>query len=191
MKYLLTLIIIILTSNIFAQDAYNPLDKPNTYRNLDNPNYWKNKMPNKAYWQQDIYYNIKANIDEETDIILGEEKLTYWNNSPDTLGFVYFHLYQNAFQPDSYLDNLQKENGKNPKYGKYESKKLGTTIEDITINGKKVKTELDNTILKVYLAESLYPDSNITFDIKFKTYFDSGEVRRRMATYNAWGSKTL
>ena len=189
MKYLLTLIIIILTSNIFAQETYNPLDKPNTYRNLDNPNYWKNKMPNKAYWQQDIYYNIKANIDEETDIILGEEKLTYWNNSPDTLGFVYFHLYQNAFQPDSYLDNLQKENGKNPKYGKYESKKLGTTIEDITINGKKVKTELDNTILKVYLAESLYPDSNITLDIKFKTYFDSGEVRRRMATYNAWGQK--
>ena len=113
MKYLLTLIIIILTSNIFAQETYNPLDKPNTYRNLDNPNYWKNKMPNKAYWQQDIYYNIKANIDEETDIISGEEKLTYWNNSPDTLGFVYFHLYQNAFQPDSYLDNLQKENGKN------------------------------------------------------------------------------
>ena len=105
-------------------------------------------MPHAAYWQQDIYYNIKANIDEETDIIDAYEELTYWNNSPDTLYFVYFHLYQNAFQPDSYYDKLQKENGKNPKYGKYESKKLGTTVEKITISGMNLKSELDNTILK-------------------------------------------
>ena len=188
MKKIIFLIIAIVYSNFsYSQEKYNPLDKPNTYRNIDNPNYWKNKMPHKGYWQQDIHYNIKAEIDEETDIINAQEKLTYWNNSPDSLNFVYFHLYQNAFQPDSYYDKLQKENGENPKYGKYESKKLGTTVEDITINDEKVKTELDNTILKVYLTEPLYPDSNITFDIKFKTYFDSGEVRRRMATYNSWG----
>ena len=45
------------------------------------------------------------------DIIDAYQELSYWNNSPDTLNYVYFHLYQNAFQPDSYYDKLQKENG--------------------------------------------------------------------------------
>ena len=189
MKHYILISLIFLTTNSISQEAYDPLNTPNTYRNLDNPNYWKNKMPHQAYWQQDVYYNIKAEIDENSDIIKGTEKLIYWNNSPDSLSFVYFHLYQNAFQPDSYLDKLQKSNGNNPKYGKYESKKLGTIIKSITINGENIKTELDNTILKVYLPETLFPNENITFDINFQTYFDNGEVRRRMATYNSWGNK--
>ena len=160
----------------FKKEIYNPLAKPNTYQNTDNPNYWKNKMPNKAYWQQDVYYNIKAKIDEETDIISATEQLTYTNNSPDELDVVYFHLYQNAFQPDSYLEELQFQNGKNPKYGDYEAQKLGTIINNITVNGLNVKTELDNTILKVYLPNTLKTNNSITFDIEFKTYFDSGDL---------------
>jgi aminopeptidase N len=168
---------------------YDPLSKPNTYQNNDNPNYWKNKMPNKAYWQQDVYYNIKAKIDEETDIISATQQLIYTNNSPDDLNVVYFHLYQNAFQPDSYLEELQLQNGKHPKYGKYEAEKLGTKIDYLKINGRNVKTELDNTILKVYLPETLKSNMNVTFDIAFKTYFDSGDMRRRMAIFNSWGFK--
>tara|TARA_B100001142_G_scaffold301946_1_gene328057 strand:+ start:18989 stop:22198 length:3210 start_codon:yes stop_codon:yes gene_type:complete len=193
-----------LSTLLFAQDSllntvsdtislntekYNPLSTPNTYQNIDNPNYWKNKMPHKAYWQQDVYYNIKARIDEKTDIIDATEELTYTNNSPDKLDIVYFHLYQNAFQPNSYLDELQSQNGKNPKFGKYEKQKLGTIIEKITVNGKNVKTELDNTILKVYLPNILKTNESITFDIKFKTYFDTGDLRRRMKIFNSWGYK--
>ena len=102
---------------------YNPLSEPNTYQNDDNPNYWKNKMPHKGYWQQDIHYIIKAKIDEETDIISANQ-INIYNNSPDTLDAVYFHLYQNAFQPDSYLDELQTQNKKNPKYGSMKIKSL-------------------------------------------------------------------
>ncbi len=188
-KITILLIAVFLFKSSFSQDKYNPLSKPNTYQNSDNPNYWKNKMPNKAYWQQDVYYNIKAKIDEETDIISATEELTYTNNSPDHLDIVYFHLYQNAFQPDSYLDELQSQNGKNPKYGEYENKKLGTVIDIISIEGINVKTELDNTILKVYLPTTLKTNESITFNIKFKTYFDSGDVRRRMTVFNSWGYK--
>ena len=208
MKHALLIITIIINSICIAQDSlleltnnilkdtlqtnkevYNPLAPPNTYQNHDNPNYWKNKMPHKAYWQQDVYYNIKAKIDEETDIINATQQLVYTNNSPDSLNVVYFHLYQNAFQPDSYLDELQSANKKKPRYGKYESQKLGTLIENITINGENVKTELDNTILKVYLPFTLKPDNSITFNIDFTTYFDDGDVRRRMAIFNSWGYK--
>ena len=189
------LISILLSTFVSAQEniqneAYNPLSPPNTYQNADNPNYWKNKTPKEGYWQQDVHYNIKAEINEETDVITATQSLTYWNNSPDNLNFVYFHLYQNAFQPESYLDELQKQNGKVPNWSRrYEKQKLGTTIEEISINGIDVVTELDNTILKVYLPNTLKPNTSIKFDIKFKTHFDTGDVRRRMAVFNSWGFK--
>lgn len=189
MSRYLILILSLVSLTLFSQSNYNALDKPNTYRNIDNTNYWKNKAPNKDYWQQDVYYQIDAFIDEKTDIISAKQSLTYWNNSPDKLDFVYFHLYQNAFQPESYLSELQKQNGNTPAYGKYEAQKLGTKIENITVNGKKVKTVLDNTILKVFLPSTLNSGEEIIFDINFKTYFDIGSLRRRMKTYNSWGFK--
>ncbi len=178
--------------NLYSQsfDASHP---PNTYQNKDNPFYWKNRPPYPGYWQQDVYYNLKAKIDDAKDIIDANLELTYWNNSPDTLTFVYFHLYQNAFQPGSYLDNLTKNNGVKPKWGKYESQKLGTVISSLRLNdGVKTyeaKTELDNTILKVYLNEPMLPGTEIKFLISFKTYFDSGSERRRMKKFITNGFK--
>ena len=190
MKKILTITILLLLHNYsFGQEKYNPLYPPNTYQNEDNPNYWKNKKPYTDYWQQDVHYKIKATINEESDIISAQQILEYTNNSPDSLEFVYFHLYQNAFQPESYLTELQHNNYKKPKYGEYEIQKLGTTIEKISIEGKPVKIELDNTILKVYLPETLKPNEKITFNIDFKSYFDQGDLRRRMKVFNAWGNK--
>ncbi|MGE0569066.1 MAG: hypothetical protein AB7O73_14095, partial [Bacteroidia bacterium] len=52
------------------------------YRSATNKLYWKNRKPYEGYWQQDVHYNIKAAIDDSTDILSGNEELTYWNNSP-------------------------------------------------------------------------------------------------------------
>ena len=57
--------------------------------------------PYPGYWQQEVAYNIKASLDDKTDIIDGSETLTYKNNSPDRLDFVFFHLY---------LQNIRYEN---------------------------------------------------------------------------------
>ena len=189
MKKLITSCLLLSTFGLNAQNTYDALSAPNTYQNADNPNYWKNKMPHAAYWQQDVYYNIKANIDEVTDIITATESLTYTNNSPDDLDIVYFHLYQNAFQPNSYYDELQHQNGKSPNYGRYESQGLGTVIENLKVDGQEVEIELDNTILKVYLPQTLKSGTSITFSMNFKTYFDDGGVRRRMKVFNSWGYK--
>lgn len=171
-----------------AQD-YNPIAPPNTFQHPESPLYWGNKKPSTDYWQQDVYYKIHATINEKTDIITGKEELQYWNNSPDTLRVVYFHLYQNAFQPNSYYDNLYHNNGREPQYGKYEAQGLGTTIDNITLDGQKVETTLDNTILIIHLNEPILPNSKHTFNINFKTYYDNGSVRRRMKYFNSYGKK--
>jgi aminopeptidase N len=71
--------------------------QPNDYQTSANKLYWKNRKPFAGYWQQDVHYKIDANILEKKNIIDAREELLYTNNSPDTLYFVYFHLYQNAF----------------------------------------------------------------------------------------------
>jgi hypothetical protein len=64
-------------------------------------------------WQQHIDYKIKAALDVTTNIVKGTEELVYTNNSPDTLRKVYFHMYWNAFQPNSSMDIRSRELGKN------------------------------------------------------------------------------
>ena len=170
-------------SQIWAQSGIN------FYRSSANSLYWANRKPYTGYWQQDVYYKINASINENTDILDGYEELTYYNNSPNDLEYVYFHLYQNAYQPGSYFDNLYLTNGNKPDYGHYESQGLGIQIEQITINNVDVKTELDNTILKVFLPQSLKSGESITFKIKFKTFFDIEASWRRLRVYNAYGFK--
>jgi hypothetical protein len=64
-------------------------------------------------WQQHIDYKINAALDVQTNIVKGTENIVYTNNSPDTLRKVYFHLYWNAFQPNSSMDKRSIELGKN------------------------------------------------------------------------------
>ncbi len=60
--------------------------------------------------------------------IVDGEELTYTNNSPDELTFVFFHLYSNAQTKGSYLADLYKNNGVKLKFGKYRAAGLGTNV---------------------------------------------------------------
>ena len=171
-----------------AQTPYNDLEPPNTFQNADNPYYWKNKLPFPGYWQQDVHYKISADVDEKTNIISGNMELIYSNNSPDTLNEVFFHLYQNAFQPGSYYDNLHKNNKVKSQFGLYESYGLGTLIEDLNIENRKSDYKIDNTILHATLDKPILPGENRTFSIVFKTFFDMGSMRRRMDIFDSCGN---
>lgn len=157
------------------------------YASKENKLYWKNRKPHQSYWQQDVAYTINARIDETTHQINASEELLYQNNSPDTLRYVFFHLFQNAFIKDAYTRKLEDANHIKSRLGQYEAKGLGITIEDLKADGAHLKTELDNTILKVYLDKPLLPGQQVTFSMKFNTYFDRGGTRRRMQMYDAWG----
>jgi hypothetical protein len=180
---LIYIVIILFSFNLISQNEY--ID----YRSKTNPLYWKNRKPFSDYWQQDIHYNISATLNDSTDIITGHQELTYWNNSPKELYYVYFHLYNNAQTKDSYLADLYKNNNYHLKFSKYRKEGLGTNVEKITSNKTELKTELDNTILKVYLNKPLLPGESVTFEIDFKTYFDKESIRNRMKLFNSFGNK--
>ncbi|MDT0675588.1 M1 family metallopeptidase [Autumnicola musiva] len=57
--------------------------------------------PGEKYWQNETDYEIKVTLDDETHNISGNVVLTYTNNSPQDLDFIWMHLEQNRFTPDS------------------------------------------------------------------------------------------
>lgn len=197
-KYLVLIAVLFFSlSSAFAQLG--------EYRSAENSYYWKNRKPFEGYWQQDVNYTIKATLIDSLDVIDAIQDLVYYNNSPDTLYEVYFHLYQNAFLKGGYLESLNKTNNFYQRFGKYESYGKGTEIESFKVLGS-VSNDTSNTfgegnaitlipmidysIMRVTLAQPVIPNSSVTFQIKFKTYFDDGgNQRRRMKLYGAYGYK--
>lgn len=63
-------------------------------------------------WQQRVKYVMDIDMDVNTNQYKGKQKLEYTNNSPDTLDKLFYHLYWNAFQPNSMMDTRSRELGK-------------------------------------------------------------------------------
>jgi hypothetical protein len=79
-----------------SQTIFDPLSlpTPGTVRNAAG-------APGPDYWQQRVDYSIEASLDAEKNRITGREVVTYTNNSPDPLPYLWIHLEQNLFRPDS------------------------------------------------------------------------------------------
>lgn len=133
-------------------------------------------------WQQHVQYNIVADVDVNSNLIQGVQKLEYTNNSPDKLNKVFFHLYWNAFQPGSEMDVRSRElgtvkiNGKpdwdgrvTDRISKLTPSEIGyQKIKSIKVGGVEQKQILHGTILEVQLSKSILPKSKIVFDIVFE-----------------------
>ena len=63
----------------------------------------------KEYFQQDVVYDINVQLDDENHTLSAYEKITYTNNSPDTLQFIWFHLWPNAYKNTETAFAKQKE----------------------------------------------------------------------------------
>src|SRR5688572_4369163 len=76
-------------------------------------------------WQQRAEYTMNVSLDDQANIVSGTQKLVYYNNSGDTLGKVYYHLFFNAFQPGSMMD-VRSSTITDP------DKRIGTRISRLT-----------------------------------------------------------
>ena len=72
-------------------------------------------LAQKPYFQQDVRYEIRVALDDRLHMLHASEKLHYKNNSPDTLTFLYIHLWPNAYKNDNTaLARQLRENGETP-----------------------------------------------------------------------------
>ena len=124
-------------------------------------------------WQQHVDYNIKVDVDAAKHQFQGTMQLEYTNNSPDVLPKVYFHLYFNAFQPNSMMDVRSRtiadaDSRVGERIVKLSPEEIGwTKIKSMKVNGLPVTFLENETILEVTLNEPIRPSGIVVFDIEW------------------------
>ena len=131
----------------------------------------------QTYWQQEVDYKMVVDMDVESHQYEGIQSLVYNNHSPDTLKSVYFHLFYNAFQPDSEMA-IRLKNGKDPNtrfqvnFDTLQPQNQGyLKVTYLKQDGVNLVPKTAGTILEVPLAKPLLPNQSTEFTLAF-----SGQV---------------
>ncbi len=124
-------------------------------------------------WQQKANYSMEIDFDVENHQFTGKQKIVYTNNSPEDLNRVFYHLYFNAFQPNSMMDVRSRTIADPDSRVKSRIQNLSADeqgwhkIKSVKHNGKDVKFEVEGTILEVELSSAIKSGSTATLEMEF------------------------
>jgi hypothetical protein len=133
------------------------------------------KKVKDPYWQQRAKYKIDARLNTDNHLISGKEEIVYYNNSPETIDRVYFHLYFNAFRPGSSMD-VRSRVIADPD-GRVGSRILNLKTDEqgamhvisFKQNGKSAISMMESeTILEIILPQPIKPGGKSTFELAFE-----------------------
>ena len=136
----------------------------------------------QVHWQQKVKYLMDVRLQVSSNSISGKQQLHYTNNSTDTLKQLFYHLYWNAFQPNSMMDVRSRELGKIMRGNRrdWDSRvkdrilnlkpdEIGyQKIKQISIGGVAQKFQVKETIMQVFLSKHVLPGQTIIIDLDFE-----------------------
>ena len=177
------------------QDKFRQLDEvlptPNVYRNAAG-------QPGHEYWQQKVDYKIDVTLNEDTHSIQGSESISYQNNSPDTLNYLWLQLDQNRFRNDSIAQLSETLSRSSPGPGSparvslgqlreiqyMEEAELGYDIQSVVDgSGNALSHTIVGTLMRVDLARPLRPGAKVDFKIDYAYNIVNGDVIGPRAGY--------
>jgi hypothetical protein len=127
------------------------------------------QLPN--YWQQQVNYKIDVTLNDEDHTLDAYLKMEYWNNSPDTLKFIWIHLWPNAYKNDrTAFNDQQLENGNTAFYFSSNEQRGYINRLDFKINGSIARMEdhpQHQDIIKLILPQPLPPKSSCKIETPF------------------------
>ncbi len=171
--YMIRYFIIVMVAIFFTQCASLQAQKNET-----------EKWPNN-YWQQHVAYTMDIDMNVETYQYNGNQKLIYTNNSPDSINKVFYHLYFNAFQPNSEMDaRLQTVPDPDKRmvtvdgtkeHPVYKSRitplkedEVGfIKIKSLQQEGTPIDYVVEGTVMEVTLAKPIYPGEKTELEMSF------------------------
>lgn len=124
-----------------------------------------------AYWQQQVNYRIDVSLNDTSHTLDGFVKMEYTNNSPDTLSFIWFHVWPNAFKNDKTAFSEQLLlNGRTDFYFSKKEDRGYINRLDFKVNNSTAATEdhpqyID--VIKLLLPQPLPPQQSITISTPF------------------------
>ena len=170
MKKLIFALLTLSSTTLLAQTKFAQLDQmlptPNNYRAASG-------APGHAYYQQKADYKMTLVLDDAKQRLDGVETITYTNNSPDPLAYLWLQLDQNIYNLDSDSKIIEVEKMENFKSVSDLRKRDfyydgGFKIERITnMSGQPMKYFINKTMMRIDLAKPLLPGQNISFQINW------------------------
>ncbi|HNP54153.1 MAG TPA: M1 family peptidase, partial [Ferruginibacter sp.] len=142
------------------------LPTPNEYRTASG-------APGPKYWQQRCDYDIVCELDEPNRVLRGKETITYFNNSPDTLSYLWLQLDENShssknnsgYESGSTMQKSINEQDIARLQGK-KDREYGDNIEKITtLTGTALKYTINRTMMRVDLPQRLKPGQRFVFKV--------------------------
>ena len=173
-NYILTFCLFVFTANcLWAQDYQQRFEQLGTM--LPTPNSYRTASgsPGHEYWQQRADYDISVTLDDAKQTITGDETITYTNNSPDPLGYLWVQLDQNVRAEDSdkyvtksnrirnrlsakSLQGITMDNGYDGGY------KIHKVTDE---NGNDLAHTINKTMMRVELPKALNKGDKFSFKI--------------------------
>ena len=158
-------------SNYNYHDAFGP----NFYTKNATETRSASGQPGAKYWQNRADYTLNASLNEKSNEIIGSEILTYTNNSPDKISFLWMYLEQNLFKKDARGEAVIPVNGSR-NGSKGQTFEAGQKIKSIKIistsHGKSTETdakfEITDTRMQVFLPQNLAANGGV---LKLKIEF--------------------
>ncbi|WP_119078958.1 M1 family metallopeptidase [Chitinophaga alhagiae] len=150
--------------NRFEQLGYLLAD-PNMYRSASG-------VPGPKYWQQRADYDISAELDDEKQRLTGSETITYYNNSPDPLTYLWLQLDENEHNPKSDNNSFDGSRMSDRMSSRQVNGILGlepgkgvniTKVTDAA--GKALPYTINQTMMRIDLPKTLMPGEKIRFNV--------------------------
>jgi hypothetical protein len=174
-RFTLLLLCLIVVPSALGQSKSKPMDK---FRQLEEilptPTEYRtgSGAPGHRYWQQRADYKIDVELDDAHQRIIGSETITYYNNSPDTLTYLWLQLDQNLFAKDS--DTYATQNApnldripifilENVAKREFDGGYKITAVKDA--NGAPLKYTIVKTMMRVDLKTPLAPNQSVAFSV--------------------------
>ena len=154
------------------EDKFRQLDEVFPSPNLSRP---ATGEPGPMYWQQRADYKIQIKLNEDTRSVEGSETITYTNNSPLTLKYIWLQLDQNIFAKES-INNLTRPWGGGDSSVDFSTLRRQNFMDkfeggfqelSIKINNKSADTNLVGTHVRINLDQPLKPGESTSLDIEW------------------------
>lgn len=201
-KKFITFLLVISTASIFGQQATEMERAPGhlnqskfrqLYQEFATPNAYRSASgaPGPQYYQQQADYKMDIELDDQNARIYGEETITYHNNSPDDLEYLWIQLDQNVRSKDS-KSALRNGNGVSMAYqtGQFAGEFMGQpfdggfNIENVNdATGSPMPYTINQTMMRIDLPKTLKSGSQISFEIKWWYNIPDHTIKRARSGY--------
>ncbi|MDR6547625.1 hypothetical protein J2810_003710 [Chryseobacterium rhizosphaerae] len=146
------------SGSVYAQETpkydYVEAFKPFFYPQTGTETRSASGQPGHAYWQNSADYHMNVSLNEDKKEIAGTAEITYTNNSPDALNFLWLQLDQNLFAKDSRGNGVVPMSGsRNGAHG--EELNGGYHIKSVKLDGKEVQYTITDTRMQIDLPKEL------------------------------------